>query len=167
MRLMKLKLKLIYDRQSVGQSVLVSIAHLGPVPIFLSPLHFLYTVACLLFCSILSDERTGLLFTVQLLLGLARAVTLGSHSRRTHNHILLSLIRLPQSGGPGSHISIPQEQGGPIIPPGTGLWGSWHHISVYMSVCSPLFSFLMGSVSYQIIVCHNFVIIIISHTWNV
>jgi hypothetical protein len=57
---------------------------------------------------------------VQLLLGLARAVTLGSKSRRTHGHILLSHLRLPQLGGPGSRIYIPQEQCGPIIPPGTG-----------------------------------------------
>jgi hypothetical protein len=33
---------------------------------------------------------------VQLLLDLARAVTLGSKSRRPHGHILLSLTRLPQ-----------------------------------------------------------------------
>jgi hypothetical protein len=75
----------------------------------------------LLFCSALSEERTGLLFTVQLLLGLARAVTLGSKSRRTHGHILLSHLRLPQPGGPGPRIYIPQEQCGPIIPLGTGL----------------------------------------------
>jgi hypothetical protein len=50
---MKLKLKLIYERQSVGQSVLVSGAHLGPVTNFsLSSkfpsdrqLHFCYFVA--------------------------------------------------------------------------------------------------------------------------
>jgi hypothetical protein len=57
---------------------------------------------------------------VQLLLGLAIAVTLGSKSRRTHSHILLSHLRLPQSGGPGSRIYIPREQGGPVIPPGIG-----------------------------------------------
>jgi hypothetical protein len=34
LKLMKLKLKLIYDRQPVGQSVLVSGAHLGPVTNF-------------------------------------------------------------------------------------------------------------------------------------
>jgi hypothetical protein len=56
---------------------------------------------------------------VQLLLGLARAVTLGSKFRRTHDHILLSHLRLPQPGGPGSRIYIPLEQGGPVIPPGT------------------------------------------------
>jgi hypothetical protein len=52
-------------------------------------------------------------------MGLASAVTLGSKSRRTHDHILLSHLR-SQPGGPGPHI-IPQEQGGPVIPPGTGL----------------------------------------------
>jgi hypothetical protein len=46
---------------------------------------------------------------VQLLLGLARAVTLGSKSHRTHDHILLSHLRLPQPGGPGPHIYIPQD----------------------------------------------------------
>jgi hypothetical protein len=54
---------------------------------------------------------------VQLLLGIARAVTLRSKSRRTHDYILLSYLRLPQPGGPGSRIYIPQEQGGP------GHWG--------------------------------------------
>jgi hypothetical protein len=57
---------------------------------------------------------------VQLLLGLARAVTLGTKSRRTNDHILLSHLRLPQPEGPDPRIYIPQEQGGPVIPPGTG-----------------------------------------------
>jgi hypothetical protein len=47
---------------------------------------------------------------------LARAVTLGSKSRRTHGHILLSHLRLPQPGGRGSRIYIPQEQGGTGFP---------------------------------------------------
>jgi hypothetical protein len=47
-------------------------------------------------------------------------VSLGSKSRRTYGHILLSHLRLHQPGGPGPHIYIPQEQGGPVIPPGTG-----------------------------------------------
>jgi hypothetical protein len=33
----------------------------------------------------------------------------------------MSHLRLPQPGGPGSRIYIPQEQGGPVIHPGTGL----------------------------------------------
>jgi hypothetical protein len=36
---------------------------------------------------------------------------------RTLNHTLLSCMRLPQLGGPGSRIYIPQEQGGRVIPP--------------------------------------------------
>jgi hypothetical protein len=40
---------------------------------------------------------------------------------QNRNHTLLSHLRLPQLGGPGSHIYIPQEQGGPVKPPGTGL----------------------------------------------
>jgi hypothetical protein len=60
---------------------------------------------------------------IQLLLGLARAVTLGSKSLRTHGHILLSHLRLPQPGGPGPNIYLPQELGGPVIPPGTGFRG--------------------------------------------
>jgi hypothetical protein len=40
--------------------------------------------------------------------------------RRTYNHIFLSYLRLPQHGRPGSRIHIPQEQGGPVIPPGIG-----------------------------------------------
>jgi hypothetical protein len=47
----------------------------------------------------------------------ARAVTLGSKSRRIHDHILLSHLRLPQPGEPGSRIYIPP-------PPGTG-WPSY------------------------------------------
>jgi hypothetical protein len=47
---------------------------------------------------------------VQLLLGLARAVTLVSKSRRTHGQILLSRLRLPQPGEPGPRIYIPQSQ---------------------------------------------------------
>jgi hypothetical protein len=38
--MLKLKLKLIYDRQSVGQSVLVSGAHLGPVTNFYFAMKF-------------------------------------------------------------------------------------------------------------------------------
>jgi hypothetical protein len=47
-------------------------------------------------------------------------ITEWSESRRTRNHTLLSHLRLPQPGRPGSLIYIPQEQGGPVIPPITG-----------------------------------------------
>jgi hypothetical protein len=60
-----------------------------------------------------SDERSTLL------LGLARAVILGSKSRETRYH-LPSQMWLPQSGGPGSSIYFPRERGDPIISPITG-----------------------------------------------
>jgi hypothetical protein len=47
-------------------------------------------------------------------------ITQWSELLRTRNHTLLSHLRLPQPGGPGSRIYIPQEQGGPVIPPSTG-----------------------------------------------
>jgi hypothetical protein len=47
-------------------------------------------------------------------------VTLGSKTPRTHDHILLSHLRLRQHGGPGTRIYILQEQGDPVTPPGTG-----------------------------------------------
>jgi hypothetical protein len=57
---------------------------------------------------------------LQFLPGLASEFILGSESRGNHDHILLSDSRLPQPGGPGPRIYIPQEQCGPFITPGTG-----------------------------------------------
>jgi hypothetical protein len=48
-------------------------------------------------------------------------ITQWSEKLRTRNHTLPSHLRLPQPGGPGSRIYIPQEQGDPVIPPGTEL----------------------------------------------
>jgi hypothetical protein len=47
-------------------------------------------------------------------------ITQWFESRRTRNHTLLSHLRLPELGGPGSRIYIPQEQDGPVIRPVTG-----------------------------------------------
>jgi hypothetical protein len=47
------------------------------------------------------------------------AITHWLQSRRTHNHISLSHLRVPQPGGPGPRIYIRQEQGVPVIPQGT------------------------------------------------
>jgi hypothetical protein len=56
---------------------------------------------------------------LQLLLALDSAFILGSESRRTHDHISLSQIRDSPTWNPGPRIYIPQEQGGPVTPPGT------------------------------------------------
>jgi hypothetical protein len=61
----------------------------------------------------------GWVCRLQFLLVLASAVILRSKSRGTHDHILLFPIQdSPKLGGTGTRIYIPQEQGGPIIPPG-------------------------------------------------
>jgi hypothetical protein len=109
--------KLIYDWRSVDQSVLVSGSHLKPM------IRFLFSIRQLRisWCGTPSLTRGWVCnLLVQLLLGLARAFILWSKSRRTHDPILLFRMRLPQPGGPGSRIYIPEEQGGPVIPPGTG-----------------------------------------------
>jgi hypothetical protein len=67
----------------------------------------------------LSDERTGLSFTI------SAGPRQGSHSRvrvprDSWSYFTVSDSRLPQHGEPGSRIYTPQEQGGPVIPPGTG-----------------------------------------------
>jgi hypothetical protein len=64
----------------------------------------------------------GRVCRLQLLVGLSSEVILRSESRGTHNHILLSQIRdFVNLEGSGPRIYIPQEEGGPVIPPGTGL----------------------------------------------
>jgi hypothetical protein len=87
-----------------------------PWPIFLSPWNFLQTFAALYFVAPFLTKGRVCNLLVQLLLGLARAVTLESKSRRTHGHILLSHLILPQPEGPDSLIYILHEQGGPVIP---------------------------------------------------
>jgi hypothetical protein len=66
-----------------------------------------------------SSLTRGLVYRLQFLLVLASTAILGSESRATHDHTVPD-SRLPQPGGPGPRIYIPQEQGGPVIPPGTG-----------------------------------------------
>jgi hypothetical protein len=56
----------------------------------------------------LSDKRTDLSFT-----------TAAGPRQRSH-YFTIRDSRLPQHRGPGPRIFIPQEQGGPVIPPGTG-----------------------------------------------
>jgi hypothetical protein len=55
----------------------------------------------------------------QLDLAFKTEITQWSESRRTRNHTLLSHLILSQPEGTGPRIYISQEQGGPVIPPGT------------------------------------------------
>jgi hypothetical protein len=67
----------------------------------------------------LTKELICYLF-VQLLLGLASAVTLGFMSRRNQDHLLLSLFKNPPTWRTRRPYLYPQEQGGLIISSGTG-----------------------------------------------
>jgi hypothetical protein len=109
-----LKLKSHYERQSVGQSVLVSGAHLGPATkfFFLLEIFFRHLRVCYFVTPSLTRGRVcNLLYNCFWALPEQK-------SCRTHDHILLSHLSLPQPGGP--RIYIPQEQGDPVIPLGTG-----------------------------------------------
>jgi hypothetical protein len=109
-----LKLKLNYDRQSVGQSVLViSVIHPSASRdqfFFLLEIFFRQFGVSYFVAPSLTRRRVC---NIQFLLVLASAVP------RDSDHILLyKFFSLPQPGGPGPHIYIPQEQDDPDIPPG-------------------------------------------------
>jgi hypothetical protein len=83
----KSKSKLCYDLRSVGQSVLVSGTHRKPM--IRSSLLSREIQICWYGAPYLTRGRVC---TLQLLLSLAKAIILGSGSRRTHDHILLPQI---------------------------------------------------------------------------
>jgi hypothetical protein len=66
-----------------------------------------------------SSLTRGRIYCLQLLLALVSAVILGSESHGARPYFTLSNTTVPQPGGPGARIYIPQEQGDPVIPPGT------------------------------------------------
>jgi hypothetical protein len=115
----KLKLKINYDSQSVGQSVLLSGTHLGPAANFF--LHEIFSRQWQVRYFLAPYLTRGRFCNLLLLLVITRTVPLGSESRGTQDNILLSqFLRLTQPGGPGPRIYIPHEKDGPDIPPDTG-----------------------------------------------
>jgi hypothetical protein len=69
---------------------------------------------------------------------ICNVITQWSESRRIRNSTLLAHLRLPQPGGPGSHIYIHQEQGGPVIPSGHWIWNvSTPSLLLYSGAVSP------------------------------
>jgi hypothetical protein len=101
---LRFRFKLYYDRWSVGQFVLVSGSYFNFRCLTIT--FFLLHVGLPLW-----GVGGSVIFS---------AITHCLESRRTNNHILLSHLRLSQPGEPGPRIYIPQEHGGPVIPPGTG-----------------------------------------------
>jgi hypothetical protein len=96
---------------------------LGDKPLEIQDQNFYFPtehLRLLCLCNILSDETMGLSFTI------AAGPRQRSHSqvrdpRESWPYFTVSDSRPRQPGGPGSRIYIPKEQGGPVIPPGTGL----------------------------------------------
>jgi hypothetical protein len=102
----KSKSKLLYNWQSVSQYVLVSSTLVGlAIRYYFLP------------CGLVSVGRPLWREDGS---AICSVITQWPESFRTRNYTLLSHLRLPQPGGPDSRIYIPQEQGGPVIPPGTG-----------------------------------------------
>jgi hypothetical protein len=86
-----------------------------PRPIFLSPRNFQLRVCY----SVAPSLTRGRVRKLLLLLIFVSAVPLGSESRGTQGHILLSqFLRLPQPGGPGSPYLYPPGTGCPRYTPG-------------------------------------------------
>jgi hypothetical protein len=104
--------KLCHDRWSVGQSLLVSDTHLGPM----SKFHYCNTFSGLLIWDVLSDGRTGLYFEI-------------AAAPRQLNHSPIRVSRGPRPyfslfrgssllRRPVPRIYFPQGQGGPVMFPG-------------------------------------------------
>jgi hypothetical protein len=108
------EVKVILDRRSVGQSVLVWSHHQSLWPIFHSPWHFLDS------CGFVILWRLPWRETIFCCCWASPAQSLTGLSPTGLNTIFCCPISWDsQHGGPGVRIYIPQEQGGPIIPPGT------------------------------------------------
>jgi hypothetical protein len=101
------KSKLCYDRPSIGLSVWCQAPIWGPIPDFCS----FKTVAGLLMWGVLSYNCCWF-SPVQSFSGPRPSGLITIFN--------VSDSRLSQTGGPGPRIYIPQEQGGPLIYPGTG-----------------------------------------------
>jgi hypothetical protein len=101
---LKFKLKLNYDRQSVGQSVLVSDTHLGPATNFSVSLKLSLASRGFVILELPLWREDGSVIYCYCWF----SPTVSWDSRP-----LSQFLRLPQPGGPGPRIYIPQEQGGP------------------------------------------------------
>jgi hypothetical protein len=127
-------LKLSCDRRPVGQSVLVSGSHVELLT------RFFFLPGSWGFLNVwhpLWREDGSVIYLYKCFWVMPEQSLLGTSPTELNNRISLSHLRLPHDGGPGSCFYIPQDQGGPFIPLGTGfpfcrfLWlaGLWWRYS--------------------------------------
>jgi hypothetical protein len=116
--------ELYYDRPSVGQSVLVSSPHLGLMTRFL-----LLSDSCGFVDMGRPLWREGGSVVYNCCCLLQHSHSQVRELRGSWPHFTVSDLRLPQPWGPGPCIYVPQEQGGPVIPPGTA-FHSWLSLSL-------------------------------------
>jgi hypothetical protein len=110
---LKKESKICYDRRSVGQSVMVSRPHQWPRTRFLLPSDRFVDVGRPLW-----RENGSVVYNCCCS---SPQQTFSSPSPEGLRTIFYSLgFETSGPGGPGSHFYIPQEQGRPVIPPGTG-----------------------------------------------
>jgi hypothetical protein len=104
---------LCYHRRSCGQYLSIRHSSGAHDQIFVT---LIQSGVC--WCGTSSLTR-GRVCSLQFRLGLASVVILGSESRDSWPYFTASNLGLPQLGGPGPRIYIPQEQGSPVIFLGT------------------------------------------------
>jgi hypothetical protein len=113
--MLKLKLKLCFDRRSVGQSVLVSSTHLG-----LTTRILLLADSCGFVDMGFSLWRENGSDVYNCCWSSPAQSSWVRVPWDSWSYFTVSDSRLHQPRGPGPRIYIPPEQGGPVIPPGSG-----------------------------------------------
>jgi hypothetical protein len=107
---------LLVTRVALRLAIYRQSARLGAKPLETHDQYFSFQLnTCGYSPYVISSLTRGWVYRLQLLMGLASAVILGSKSRGTPDHTVPDM-RLPQPVGLGPRIYISQEQGGPITP---------------------------------------------------
>lgn len=112
------KVSVLIGRLSVRKSIFVPETHLEPLRRFF--ISHIRVAASLWISGALSYERVGLVFTVGAGTRYRTLSQIRVHWVSGTNFIVSSFI-LSQSGRPTPHTYVPQEQRGPVKPPGTRL----------------------------------------------